>query len=96
MKNTYIVKRNNELISFYYGENKSIYMQKIEGNKIYKIKVIENVLDYFSVSLDKKGQIYIFCQDKEGNIKLATSLGEDFKISTLFKKDFNIPDRVIF
>lgn len=96
MKNTYIVKRDNELISFYYGENQSIYMQKIKRNQIYKTMIIENVLDYFSVSLDEKGQIYIFCQDKDGNIKLATSLGEDFKISNLFKKDFNIPERAIF
>lgn len=96
MKNTYIVKKGNDILSFYYGENKSIYMQKIKGNQVIRNKVVENVLEGFSVSLDNKGQIYIFCQDEQDNVVLATSLDEGFKVSSLFKKDSNMSNRTIF
>ena len=96
MKNTYIVKKDDKLISFYYGENKSIYMQKSNGNEVYETKVIDNVLDYFSVALSEKGQLYIFCQDTHKNVKLVLVSGEYFKTTTLFEQDFNIPHRAIF
>lgn len=95
MKNIYIIKRGDSILSFYYGENKSIYMQKLYNNNIEKVKVIENVLDYFSVSLNKNDEIYIFCQSQQGNIMILKSKKNDFEALSLFDQDFKISNRTI-
>lgn len=91
MRNIYILKENNNICAFYYGENKSIYTQKVRNNQIFKEKIIDNCLNYFSVSLDKEGKIYIFNQDLDGNIILATSknIDTDFNIFNLVQNENN-------
>ncbi len=97
MKNTYVVKTESRFLAFYYGEGRAIYMDEIKEDKIAKKKVIENVYSCFSVSIDKKGKIYIFCKKEEGDLMLITEQQGSFNISILFKKDIlNLPNNVIF
>lgn len=94
LKNIYLLRIKDEFLTFFYGENKSIYMQQKSGEKLVTTKIIENVLDCFSVSIyfDK---IYIICQDFFGSLKLLVSNGNSFSQVELFK-DSLIPKRAIF
>lgn len=98
MKNIYILKQGKEFSAFYYGENKSIYIQKINENRIYENKIIENCLSSFSVSLDKEGKIYILSQDFNENIILAKAQNSNgtFNLFNILKKDENISNLTFF
>lgn len=98
MKNIYILKQENDISAFYFGENKSIYIQKIKENQIFKNKIIENCFSCFSVSLNKNGEIYIFAQDFNENVVLAKSqnINSQFSLFNILKKDSNISNTTFF
>ena len=61
MQNNYILlNRNNEILSFYYGEERAIYCKKLGSNN-YPItnKIIQNVTDCFTVDIGPNKEIYI-------------------------------------
>ncbi len=80
MENCYIVRlENNSLMCFYYLKNEGIICKSFENNKWqHKQTVINGCRSHFTVSLDKKGNIYLFCQDTYGNIVLCTNSSGSF------------------
>ena len=99
MQNNYILaNKNNEIMSFYYGKERAIYCEKIkEDNYSMPIKIIENVLDCFSVNITPNKEIYIFCQDYEGEIILCKV--EDNKIvkkSLFVNKDKSLKNTLFY
>lgn len=98
MKNIYILKEGKEISSFCYGENKSIYLQKITGTQIIKNKILENCSNNFSVSLNNKGQIYILAQALNDNIVLGVleNTNSEIKLFNILKKDSNISNLTFF
>lgn len=98
MQNNYILKtKKSEILSFYYGSERAIYCKKLDSNN-YPItsKVIEDVTDYFTVSLDKNDNIYIFCQNLYGDIILCKLEENTFKNKVVFKNTNGDQQNVIF
>lgn len=97
MQNNYIIKINNDILSFYYGENRSIYCKKLTQNS-YPIttKIIENVTDYFTVDISSSDEIYIFCQTYEGDVLLCKIDNIGVKQKTIFKNKNYTPENILF
>lgn len=94
MQNTYIVKdKNNQTLVFYYGEEKSVYLQNLDNN--FRKKIISNVLDCFTVSTDKNKEIYITCQNYSGEVIICKE-SENFKSKILFKNENNNNHQTVF
>ncbi len=86
MQNNYIVtNKDNEIFSFYYGEERAIYCEKIGvDNYPIKSKVIQDVADCFTVGISPNKDIYIFCQNYSGDIILCTLEQNEFKNRVIF------------
>lgn len=98
MQNSYIlINKNNEVLSFYYGEERSIYCKKI-GTNNYTIsnKVIQNVTEYFTVDIGPNKEIYIFCQNYNGDVILCKLEEDGFKQKILFKNKSEMPESIFF
>ena len=97
MQNNYILlNKNNELLSFYYGKERGIYCEKIENNNYStKIKIIENVLDNFTVNVDYNKDIYIFCQNYDGDIILCKIEKENIVKKVLLQNE-NIKNTLFY
>lgn len=98
MQNNYILlNRNNEILSFYYGEERAIYCKKLGSNN-YPItnKIIQNVTDCFTVDIGPNKEIYIFCQNYNGDIILCKLEEDGFKNKVLFKNKNETLENILF
>ena len=86
MQNNYILKnKNNEILSFYYGEERAIYCKKLDSNNNQiTSQIIQNVTDCFTVTLSPNKDIYIFCQEYNGDIILCRLEEDSFRNRILF------------
>lgn len=98
MQNNYVIKnKNDELISFYYGENRTIYCERLnENNYRSKICVADSVIDTFTVSINNIDDIHIICQNTAGEVMLCESNGGTFKNRTIFKNKNSLAENVKF
>lgn len=99
LRNNYILKnKNDELFSFYYGENRGIYCEKL-GNypsKMTKVCVIDGVADLFTVSLNENNNIYVICQNSNGDVMLCEGDGNLFKNEIIFKNRMGLVENAKF
>nr|WP_317359213.1 hypothetical protein [uncultured Tyzzerella sp.] len=98
MQNNYILMNsNNEILSFYYGEERAIYCRKMGSNNYPIInKIIEDVTDFFTVDIGPNKEIYIFCQNYSGDIIICKLEQEGFKNKILFKNKSETPENILF
>ena len=98
LQNNYIlINKNNEILSFYYGEERSIYCKKLDHNNNFIItKVIQDVTDCFTVDIAPNKDIYIFCQNYAGDIILCKLEKEGFKQKILFKNKNEKTENILF
>ncbi len=97
MQNTYIVRtKDKKLLCFHYN-NDSIYCRQYSDGKWSKdTSVIENVRDSYTVNLTDDGQIYIFAQDKNGNIILCTKDNGFWKEQIILKSSEKNVKNIMF
>ncbi len=98
MQNNYIlINKNNEILSFYYGEGRTIYCKKLGSNN-YPItsKIIQDVTDCFTVDIGPNKEIYVFCQNYNGDIILCKLEQNGFKNKVLFKNKSEMPENILF
>ncbi|WP_250278251.1 coiled-coil domain-containing protein [[Clostridium] colinum] len=98
MQNNYILNnKNNEILSFYYGEERAIYCKKLGSNN-YPIvsKIIQDVTDCFTVDIGPNKEIYIFCQNYNGEIVLCKLEQDTFKHKVLFKNKSEGAENILF
>lgn len=98
MQNNYIlINKNNEILSFYYGEERSIYYKKLDySNNSIITKVIQDVTDYFTVDITPSKDIYIFCQNYIGDVILCKLEKDKFKHKILFKNKNERAENILF
>ena len=98
MQNNYILKnKNNEILSFYYGEERAIYCKKLDSNNNQiTSKIIQDVTDCFTVTLSPNKDIYIFCQTYNGDIILCRLEENSFKNKILFKNKNEVSQNILF
>ncbi len=75
VQSNYIVRTKDDvLLSFYYSDQYELHYKLYENNKwSEKRRIIDNVKDTYSITMSSDGTIYLFCQDREGNIILCQS-----------------------
>ena len=98
MQNNYILtNKDNEILSFYYGEERAIYCEKIGAdNYPIKTKVIQDVTDCFTVDINPNKDIYIFCQNYNGDIILCILEQNTFRHKVLFRDKSVNPKNMLF
>ncbi|WP_317368087.1 hypothetical protein [uncultured Tyzzerella sp.] len=98
MQNNYIlINKNNEILSFYYGKERSIYCKKTKNNNYQTTdKIIQNVTDYFTVDVGPNKEIYVFCQNYNGDIILCVEEKDNFVQKILFKNKSGVAENIIF
>ncbi len=73
MYKNYILRQKNDNIICFYYENNTIYYKIFQNSKWCNEKIFAtNVLDNFTAMFSPSGEIYVFCQGKDGNILLHT------------------------
>lgn len=98
MQNTYIVKLNiNKLLSFYYSKKNGIVYKIYENNNWSKEQIVFiNALENYTVTLGYDGIIYIFCQDKYGNLNLCINKENLWSSKIILENKSNTIHTIIF
>lgn len=98
MQNNYILlTKSQDILSFYYGEERSIYCKKTNSsNYTSTIKIIQNVSDYFTVDIGNDGVVYVFCKNFDGDVILCKMEQDGFKNKILFKNKGNNLENILF
>lgn len=69
----YIVNLGDRLLCFYYVEGGGISYRVFENGKWgAATTLLKEALEHYSVTLDEKGHVFLFCQDSKGDIILCT------------------------
>lgn len=98
MQNNYILlTKSKDILSFYYGEERSIYCKKTTSNNYTStIKIIQNVTDCFTVDIDNDGIVHLFCKNFDGDVILCKMEQDGFKNKILFKNKEDNLENVLF
>ncbi len=87
MNKTFIYLDNNTHYILYYSQDKIIMDKYINDKLIDNEEIINNVSSNFFISVNDKNEIYIFCQDLDGNILLIKKTNEEWQVQTILQNN---------
>lgn len=85
MENSYIYQDENGKFAHYYFSDNQIIRKDEDGQSV----IIDSVRKNFTVCTSVEDDIYIFCQDLDGNIIVTTSENGIYSTKVLFENTFS-------
>lgn len=85
MENSYIYQDENGKFSNYFFSDNQIVRKDEDGQSV----IIDKVRKNFTVCVSEEDDIYIFCQDLDGNIIVTTSENGIYSTKILFENTFS-------
>lgn len=97
MNNRYIVKINPEKMLCFYYDNGNIFVRELLADMSYSERgIIKDVRENYTVNLCKNGEIYLFCQNLNGDIIHLRKKGNDWNENVILKSNGKSNNNIIF